>query len=240
MTQLAHIQELALSWSVMVDKEKAMKHNKKVMMGLSALAIATTAYATVQVLDYQTAIDMENERMVADFDVTNAVTNQGIKDSKTNLIWSACFVGQTYSNGACLGTPTEITSFTDAQAKATGDWRLPTIKELSSITDHKTMNPAVNKDVFPFANTAFNFSYEDNVSVNTPHYINPAIWSSTASPKRYDTETGGDRNFVLSINNGEIMRAVKTDGVTDPSNNWQNIPNNRVTAKYVLLVKDAQ
>ncbi|MDO5651641.1 MAG: DUF1566 domain-containing protein [Moraxella sp.] len=188
--------------------------NKTWLVGLGTLAITTVVYAAA--LTMQTAPKVAKERTAADFDVVNAIANQGITDSKTNLTWQACLVGQSYVNGACTGTATEFATFDDAEKAANGNWRLPTIKELTSISDHSTMYPAVNADVFAFAK---GLDFDDTT-------VNPTLWSASVSPERHAGEA--KMSYALALSNGEVVRVNINTGVADT----------RVQAKYVLLVKN--
>lgn len=61
-----------------------------------------------------------------------------IKDLHTNLIWQRCQIGQTWNGAMCIGMPREFT-FDQAQQQqqqlTVGGWRMPTIRELSSLTE---------------------------------------------------------------------------------------------------------
>lgn len=84
------------------------------------------------------------------------INNDGtVTDSATGLTWKRCSEGQTWNGSTCLGT---ASTYTYAQANAfTGvtvfagqnDWRLPNIRELQTIVDRSTYNPAINSAVFP-------------------------------------------------------------------------------------------
>jgi hypothetical protein len=80
-------------------------------------------------------------------------SSQTITDIKTGLMWSKCLIGQTGSS--CSGSPTTFT-WKNALANADSsnldgysDWRLPNIKELSSLVADNCSNPAINNIVFP-------------------------------------------------------------------------------------------
>ena len=83
-----------------------------------------------------------------------------ITDRKTGLIWKQCLEGQSGSDCASGGVET----FTWQQAlqraqtvNSSGgfagfsDWRVPTIKELSSLVEHQCVGPAINLTRFPNA-----------------------------------------------------------------------------------------
>ena len=78
-----------------------------------------------------------------------------VTDSATGLIWRRCAEGMVFSLGACTGTASTFThelALTRArtEAVATGvAWRLPNVKELSSIADKSLSNPAIDATAFP-------------------------------------------------------------------------------------------
>ena len=78
-----------------------------------------------------------------------------VTDQKTGLIWRRCSEGMVYSGGTCTSTASTFTheaalQRAAAQASSTGiAWRLPNVKELSSITDRNFINPATDTFAFP-------------------------------------------------------------------------------------------
>jgi Protein of unknown function (DUF1566) len=95
--------------------------------------------------------------------------NGTVTDSRTGLMWQRCMMGYTFSNNGTPGTLTDdscaasaTVTFLWQQAlrgavdlNAQGgfggfsDWRLPNIKELISIVEHKCTSPAINETIFP-------------------------------------------------------------------------------------------
>jgi hypothetical protein len=83
--------------------------------------------------------------------------NGTVHDLQRHLIWMRCSIGQTWQDGQCLGAP-ETTTWEDALATANAsgfadhtDWRLPTLHELSGITELRCQQPAINLTLFPGA-----------------------------------------------------------------------------------------
>jgi Protein of unknown function (DUF1566) len=78
-----------------------------------------------------------------------------VSDSATGLIWQRCVAGMVASGGSCTGTATTFShqgalAFASAEASALGvAWRLPNVKELSSIVDRNRSNPAIDIAAFP-------------------------------------------------------------------------------------------
>jgi Protein of unknown function (DUF1566) len=73
-----------------------------------------------------------------------------VTDGKTGLIWRRCSEGQTWSGTTCTGS---ASSFTHegalAHAKTQTGWRLPNVKELTSLVDRSRSDPSINVAAFP-------------------------------------------------------------------------------------------
>lgn len=138
-------------------------------------------------------------------------TNPAIaQDKLTKLIWSRCVYGQTWSaeKNTCIGVP-ERKTWAESLALAkianpdgTSGWRLPDLKELSTLMDYQCLIPPLNPTIFP----------------NAPGSISHGLWTSSpvfiytnlaeSSPRIWsvDLETGGyfqhflsDRNYILFV-----------------------------------------
>lgn len=86
-----------------------------------------------------------------------------ITDLKTKLIWKKCTEGQTWQSSANTCTPDSeialILNWPEALERASKvnnsgfanavNWRLPNIKELSSIIENACYGPSINLAVFP-------------------------------------------------------------------------------------------
>ena len=90
-----------------------------------------------------------------------------ITDTKTGLIWKRCLEGQSGSD--CASGSAEAFTWQQALQRAQtvnssggfagfSDWRLPTIKELSSLVEHQCVDPAINLTRFPNASNHFLWS----------------------------------------------------------------------------------
>ena len=86
-----------------------------------------------------------------------AISTDGseVADQKTGLIWRRCPEGMVYSGETCRGTARTYTHEAAlrqaaAQASSTGiAWRLPNVKELSSIADKSFSHLAIDSAAFP-------------------------------------------------------------------------------------------
>lgn len=78
-----------------------------------------------------------------------------VTDSQTGLVWARCSVGQSWSGSACTDTGGFLSYSLEqalALSQAVAGWRLPNVKELTSIADKGCRNPAIDSTAFP--NTA--------------------------------------------------------------------------------------
>lgn len=109
------------------------------MPWLVALALSTTAAAQAACPSTPTANRFSYSANGAE-----------VTDSKTGLVWARCSVGQSWSGSACTGTASTHTHEQALQlAQAASGWRLPNVKELSSIADKGCQSPAIDSAAFP-------------------------------------------------------------------------------------------
>ncbi len=100
-----------------------------------------------------------------------------VTDQNTDLMWKRCSDGQVWSGSACTGT---VGSYTWQAALLQGntefagksDWRLPNIKELSSIVEEQCSSPAINATLFPGTSPSkYWTSSPDSVSTKQTWYV---------------------------------------------------------------------
>jgi Protein of unknown function (DUF1566) len=103
--------------------------------------------------------------------VVNA--NGTVTDNKTQLMWKQCPEG--LSGAACaVGTAQALTwkGALDNSAATSfagfSDWRVPNIKELTSIVERRCYNPSINETVFP--NSPSNLFWSSSVSAGSPDF----------------------------------------------------------------------
>lgn len=78
-----------------------------------------------------------------------------VTDVQAGLVWRRCSEGQIWSTGTCTGTPTGFTHEQAlAYAKNQAGWRVPNVKELSSLIDTGRFNPAIDGNAFPLTPSA--------------------------------------------------------------------------------------
>lgn len=73
-----------------------------------------------------------------------------VSDAQTGLVWQRCSQGQSWSGSTCTGS---ASTYTHEQAltlaKTQPLWRLPNVKELSSLVDRSRSNPSIDATGFP-------------------------------------------------------------------------------------------
>lgn len=76
-----------------------------------------------------------------------------VTDNATGLTWRRCAEGMTWSGSTCTGSAATYThegALQQAQSQSSGqNWRLPNVKELSSIVDDRRISPAIDPVAFP-------------------------------------------------------------------------------------------
>ena len=78
-----------------------------------------------------------------------------VTDQATGLTWRRCAEGKVFTGVTCTGTATQFTHEAALQfAIGQRNWRLPNIKELSSIADRALESPALDPSAFPGVPTA--------------------------------------------------------------------------------------
>ncbi len=88
-----------------------------------------------------------------------AHANGTVTDTKTKLTWMRCSIGMHWKEETCVDVAAKY-EWKDAARfikrlngdggyAGYSDWRLPTLKELESIVEHRCINPAINQEIFP-------------------------------------------------------------------------------------------
>lgn len=146
-----------------------------------------------------------------------------ILDARTGLVWMKCSVGQTYQNETCLGEATLFSSwsealsvasrfsFTTANAAIQYDFRVPNIKELSTLVQRSCFDPAINLTVF------------SNTPSNTYVTSSPTDPAFRDKPFRYvNFETGLE--FTPTVDFFLNMRLVSKQPNAQSGRNSKRIP----------------
>ncbi len=92
---------------------------------------------------------------------TVAADGATVLDQQPGLIWARCPLGMSWNGSVCTGTATPYTwqkALTTADTSILAgytDWRLPNVRELTSLVETACVTPAINTRIFP--NTADGF-----------------------------------------------------------------------------------
>lgn len=104
-----------------------------------------------------------------------------IQDRISGLIWQRCVYGQSWDGQTCSGLPQKLT-WQEALINGGSEWRVPDIKELSSILDWQCVTPPLHPTIFP----------------NMPGSTANGLWTSTPYVTPSSTQTNAwwvDLNF---------------------------------------------
>jgi Protein of unknown function (DUF1566) len=120
-----------------------------------------------------------------------------VTDRESKLMWMRCSVGQQWLGTRCVGSAGAY-DWLDAQRQADrlsrdgsaffNDWRVPTLRDLATITDRACAAPRTNLSVFPGTPAA-------------------PFWSSTPRPG----EKAGERALALSFGADGVVLARKDE-----------------------------
>ncbi|OYU45663.1 MAG: hypothetical protein CFE44_06320 [Burkholderiales bacterium PBB4] len=158
--------------------------------------------------------------------------NGTVTDPVTQLTWMRCAVGQVWDGRTCTGTaspllPTAVVTLNGTITFAGfSDWRVPSVRELSSIADRVRLSPATDSDAFP----------------NTPLI---SFWSSTsvagsASLRWYVNFDRGDVGRVsTTAYNVRMVRGGQSTGLLDllrPTTDYVDNGDGTVTHKPTNLM----
>jgi hypothetical protein len=137
-----------------------MKYTTKFNLFIVLILLTSSAFSQTCKTESQIPSTTPDSRFTDNGDGT-------ILDIGTNLMWQKCIVGATGVN--CLATNGTGYDWQGALNEAQtsnfagyNDWRVPNIKEIASIIEHRCKNPALNSNYFP--NTPNNFEWSSTPS----------------------------------------------------------------------------
>ncbi len=121
---------------------------------------------------------------------------QEVADNQTNLVWRRCNEGMVFNGNTCTGVSSTLTheaalQQAAAQASNTGvAWRLPNIKELSSIADKNLgSSPAIDATAFPATPADYYWSASPYVGSSNVvwviTFVDGSVIATNRSSERY-------------------------------------------------------
>jgi len=90
-----------------------------------------------------------------------------LTDRRTGLTWARCSAGQSWRDGVCTGTVSDLdweaaeSYMHDVNARGDlfyADWRIPNLRELASISEVNCRDPRINVEAFPDTGPGFYWS----------------------------------------------------------------------------------
>lgn len=139
------------------------------------------------------------------------LNNDGtLVDLFTGLMWKQCPEGMTWDEGACNGELAEYNWLTAHEAALQADyanhddWRVPNIKELSSLTAYNRREPAMNIIAFPDIDMGLSNKYISSTRITE-------FSSATNNTKRtfiynFTTQFGKiDRAQIIDARSGLLL-----------------------------------
>jgi hypothetical protein len=103
-----------------------------------------------------------------------------VTDTTTGLMWKVCSESQTWNGSGCDGgvanytwleASRRVSAVNTATFAGYGDWRMPDLKELASIVEHRCSTPSINQAIFKGVVAEWYWS-------SSPHYsLTSAAWA---------------------------------------------------------------
>jgi alpha-tubulin suppressor-like RCC1 family protein len=138
----------------------------------------------------------------------------------TGLTWMRCAMGMTWTGATCTGTAGRYTW--DQATKLTvnfagkSDWRVPSIVELNTIVERRTIFPAINTTIFPGTSLSF---WTDSLTPGGAWGVDFDFGSA-----RYNA--GGNLNAVRLVRGGQAFDSLTP---TTPSTDFYDNNDGTVT-----------
>lgn len=140
--------------------------------------------------------------------------NGTVTDTTTSLVWDQCAYGRT--GAACAGGTAWQGQWASALAQAVAantaaykdhtDWRVPNMKELSSLVKRDAYNPAIDATAFP------NTSANDFWTSSTDWYYPPFAWVVYFGNGANDANYKTNNNFVRLVRSGQTFASFDSLG----------------------------
>lgn len=136
---------------------------------------------------------------------------------KTGLTWMRCALGQSWDGSTCLGVASTYTwqnaLKASVQFNTSGgyagkrDWRVPNIKELSSIAERRCVNPSINAKIFPrtpyITANGFFVGFWSASHTPTDTFGTNAAWLIYFDQGANNQDSKGGNHFVRLVRGGQ-------------------------------------
>jgi Protein of unknown function (DUF1566)/FG-GAP-like repeat len=123
----------------------------------------------------------------------NDAANNVAIDTVTGIKWRRCPTGKTWDGARCIGSPLTLSQGSMlSHARTKVGWRVPNIKELSSLVSRTQTSPSLDKTTFP-----------DNYSISNGYSTNWRFWSSTPSPGSSNAIENG---WLIDFADGQLKK----------------------------------
>ncbi|MBH2006909.1 MAG: DUF1566 domain-containing protein [Myxococcaceae bacterium] len=117
-----------------------------------------------------------------------------VKDTVTGLIWQRAYSTGTWSASAAAGSAQAYCAQLVIGSQAAGSWRMPTIKELSTLVD-VTVSSGATIDLTAFPGTPANYFWSSTVYQPSPSNA----WSVDFSNGSVNTVSIGGTGYVRCV-----------------------------------------
>ena len=147
-----------------------------------------------------------------------------VTDKVTGLMWQQVDGGEmTWEQAAAYADSLTLGGYSD--------WRLPFSKELFSLMDEGTINPALNTDYFPTSTAEYWWSSDAAVDNATKVWVTNAGGGIGPHPKTETISAGGTKRFHV-----RCVRDPAATGATQFSGNLTDNGDGTVTDNHTGLV----
>lgn len=153
----------------------------------------TTTYATGDDGDLQRGVAWPNTRFTDNLDGT-------VRDNMTGLIWlkdANCFGSRTWNDALSDANGLESGECGLTDGSNAGDWRLPNRRELLSLIDDESYNPALPSG-HPFTNVPIGYFWSSTTDSNNNAYA----WYVYVSDGKVDNHDKARSDYVWPIRGG--------------------------------------
>ncbi len=133
-----------------------------------------------------------------------------VTDQKTGLIWRRCAEGMSWDGTSCAGVASTFTheaalqQATTQASRSAIAWRLPNIRELSSIADKNFFNPTIDSMVFPATPSKGGPVPRSVFGSSSPNIGDPTlVWSVDFSPGIVSFQPRSTSHYVRLVRTGQ-------------------------------------